>query len=98
LQQSLQIKEGLATVYRAIQALAKSGEIDVIRSIDGESLYRRCGQRSGHHHHLICRKCGLTIEIAGDAIEEWSRKTGVDKGFIDLHHLVDIYGICKKCA
>ena len=47
---------GLATVYRTLQALAADGEIDVLRSPDGEAVYRRCS--TGHHHHLLpsCRR------------------------------------------
>ena len=55
---------GLATVYRTLQALADSGEVDVLRADDGEALYRRCSRRE-HHHHLVCRRCGTTVEIDG---------------------------------
>ena len=47
---------GLATVYRALQALVDDGEVDVLRSADGEAVYRRCSP--SHHHHLVCRSCG----------------------------------------
>src|SRR5699024_11516256 len=44
---------GLSTVYRTLQALVDSGEIDALH--DGEEiLYRRC-EVSHHHHHLVCR-------------------------------------------
>src|SRR3954469_2992202 len=47
---------GLTTVYRTLQSLADAGEVDVLRTDDGESVYRRCSD--GHHHHLVCRSCG----------------------------------------
>ena len=50
---------GLTTVYRTLQALADAGEIDVLRTPDGESVYRLCS--TGHHHHLVCRSCGQTV-------------------------------------
>ena len=55
---------GLATVYRALADLATEGDADSLQS-DGESLYRACTPGS-HHHHLICRRCGTTVEIAAD--------------------------------
>src|SRR5690554_1048407 len=55
-------KVGLATVYRALQAMAESGEVDVIRTPEGEAAYRRCS--TGHHHHLVCRRCAATVEIS----------------------------------
>lgn len=37
---------GLSTVYRSLQALADTAEIDALRNDDGEVLYRQCS--SGH--------------------------------------------------
>ena len=45
---------GLTTVYRTLQALADAGEVDVLRTDSGESVYRRCAT-DDHHHHLVCR-------------------------------------------
>ncbi|MGC1209054.1 MAG: transcriptional repressor, partial [Ornithinimicrobium sp.] len=42
---------GLATVYRTLTTLAAEGEVDVLRTDEGESVYRACS--SGHHHHLV---------------------------------------------
>src|SRR5690606_13589869 len=47
---------GLTTVYRTLQSLVDAGEVDVLRTDDGEAMYRRCSR--GHHHHLVCRSCG----------------------------------------
>jgi Fur family ferric uptake transcriptional regulator len=90
-------KVGLATVYRTLQKMAEKEEIDSIRSADGETLYRHCGQADGHHHHLICRVCGLTITIEGPAIESWTEKVSKENGFREVSHQVDIFGLCKGC-
>ena len=71
---------GLTTVYRSLQAMAEVGDIDVLVSSDGQSLYRRCGQRSGHHHHLVCRECGLTVEVKGPAVERWTHSIAEQNG------------------
>ena len=52
-------KVGLATVYRTLQAMAESGEVDVLQGASGEAVYRRCSTH--HHHHLVCRTCGRTV-------------------------------------
>jgi Fur family ferric uptake transcriptional regulator len=90
-------KVGLATVYRTLQKMAEKEQIDVIRGSDGETLYRHCGQGEGHHHHLICRACGLTITVEGPAIESWAEKMAKDNGFKDVSHQVDVFGLCKAC-
>lgn len=88
---------GLATVYRALADLASVGEADSLQSPEGESLYRACAS-TGHHHHLICRNCGLTVEIEATEVERWARQTASDHGFTDARHVVDIFGLCTACA
>jgi Fur family transcriptional regulator, ferric uptake regulator len=90
-------KIGLTTVYRALQALTESAEVDVLRTGDGEAVYRACRTES-HHHHLVCRVCGRTIEVAGPAVEHWAEKVGAEHGFAEVTHSVEIFGTCPDCA
>jgi len=87
---------GLATVYRALADLAEEGEADSLQQ-EGESLYRACTPGT-HHHHLICRSCGLTVEIEADAVEQWARSVAAEHGFSDPQHIVDVFGLCRECA
>ena len=87
---------GLATVYRALSDLASEGEADSLQQ-DGESLYRACTPGS-HHHHLICRRCGTTVEIAADAVETWARDVAAEHGFTQPQHVVDVFGYCADCT
>jgi Fur family ferric uptake transcriptional regulator len=90
-------KIGLTTVYRALQGLSESGEIDMLRTDEGESVYRAC--RTGeHHHHLVCQVCGRTVEVAGPAVERWAEAVGAEHGFVDVTHTVEIFGTCADCA
>lgn len=88
---------GLATVYRALADLAGEGDADSLHSVDGESLYRACST-PGHHHHLICRNCGKTVEIEADAVEQWAAATAAAHGFTQPRHVVDIFGLCEDCT
>jgi len=86
---------GLSTVYRTLQTLAESGEVDVIQTADGESVYRKCSDV--HHHHLVCRDCGHTVEVAGPAVERWADKMADKHGFTDVSHTLEIFGTCADC-
>ena len=88
---------GLATVYRALATLAAAGEADQLQSPEGEAIYRACSS-DGHHHHLICRSCGLTVEIQATDVEEWARRTAAANGFTAAEHVVDIFGLCAACS
>jgi Fur family ferric uptake transcriptional regulator len=87
---------GLATVYRALQALVEDGDVDVLRTDDGESVYRRCS--TGHHHHLVCRRCGRTVEVEGPTVESWARRVGSEHGFTAVEHVVEVFGVCGACS
>jgi Fur family transcriptional regulator, ferric uptake regulator len=88
---------GLTSVYRALQALAEAGEVDVLRSASGEAVYRRC-ETTSHHHHLVCRACGHAVEVAGPGVERWAVRTAQAHGFQDVGHTVEVYGTCPDCA
>jgi Fur family ferric uptake transcriptional regulator len=87
---------GLTTVYRTLVALADAGEIDVMQTPGGESLYRRCSD--GHHHHLVCRSCGRTVEVLGPAVESWAEKVAAQHGYADVSHTLEIFGTCPACS
>lgn len=86
---------GLSTVYRTLQTLAEAGEVDTIQTAEGESVYRKCSDV--HHHHLVCRECGYTVEVAGPAVERWSDRTAEEHGFSDVSHTLEIFGLCASC-
>ena len=86
---------GLTTVYRALQALVDDGLVDVLRS-DGEAAYRRCSPV--HHHHLVCRSCGRTVEVADPPVERWAAKIAAEHGFADVQHQLEVFGTCGACS
>ena len=86
---------GLTTVYRTLQLMVEAEQLDAIRTDDGETAYRRCS--TGHHHHLVCRTCGRTVEVEGPAIESWTDQVAADHGFTDVQHQLEIFGMCGEC-
>jgi Fur family ferric uptake transcriptional regulator len=87
----------LTTVYNQLRALADAGEVDTRRTGDGETVYRRCGT-DHHHHHLVCRDCGTTVEVEGPAVERWADRVAAAHGFVDMDHTVELVGTCARCA
>ena len=87
---------GLTSVYRALQSLSDDKIVDQLRKEDGEAIYRLCGE--SHHHHLVCKSCGSTVEIEGSALEKWAKAMAQEHGYRDVGHLAEIFGICPKCC
>lgn len=88
---------GLTTVYNQLRALAEAGEVDALRGDDGETRYRRCGTDT-HHHHLVCRDCGRTVEVEGPEVERWATGVAKANAFVDVRHTLEIFGTCSACA
>lgn len=88
---------GLTTVYRTLQSLEGAGIVDTIRNDGGELLFRRCSD--SHHHHLTCRVCGRAVEIRADeAVEQWMSSVAEAHGFADVHHSLELVGVCAECS
>ena len=94
--QDAQKKVSLATVYRLLQSMADDGLLDVLRSGEGEALFRRCATEV-HHHHLVCRVCSKTVEVLAPAVERWAARIAAENDFSDPAHTVEIYGVCPEC-
>jgi Fur family ferric uptake transcriptional regulator len=94
---------GLTTVYRHLRRLAEDGAVDVVSRPDGEAAYRLCGPASSgapeqHHHHLVCRTCGFSVEVEGPEVESWTQRVAADAGFTNVSHTLEIFGECSRHA
>jgi Fur family transcriptional regulator, ferric uptake regulator len=88
---------GQATVYRVLRLFAKSGIAREVRFGDGVVRYEHnIGHK--HHDHLTCERCGKTIEIFDETIEELQGKLAERHRFTVTGHVMNIYGICEECA
>ena len=99
IRKSLGGKVNQATIYRSIESLL---EISVIHQVDMRHGHAHYELRSDtkHHHHLICRKCGVTEDVrACDVgVLEQAALKGSSKFAGVLEHSLEFFGRCKKCA
>ena len=89
-------KLGLTTVYRALTAMVEQGMADSLSISDGEMRYRICTPE--HHHHLICRVCGKTVEFDMPGFEELALEVAKANGFSEVSHEIELFGVCKDCS
>jgi Fur family ferric uptake transcriptional regulator len=94
---------GLTTVYRHLAMLAEQGSADVVHTADGESQYRLCGVPAGtgaptedHHHHLVCRECGRSVEVSGPEVEAWAERVAMAAGYTEVSHTLEVFGLCPQ--
>ena len=89
-------KLGLTTVYRALTEMVEQSMADSLSISDGEMRYRICTPE--HHHHLICRLCGKTVEFDMPGFEELALEVAKANGFTELSHEIELFGVCKDCS
>jgi Fur family transcriptional regulator, ferric uptake regulator len=83
-----------STIYRTLELLEKKG--CVFKSDLGDhAIYHHAEE--GHHHHLVCSKCGKTIECDEELFARVEKSLGGKYGFsVNFKHLV-ISGLCEDC-
>ncbi|HKP18509.1 MAG TPA: Fur family transcriptional regulator [Gaiellaceae bacterium] len=84
----------LATTYRTLDLLRRAGSVRPLPG-EGRPAYVRC--HTGHHHHLVCLRCGSVEETelcAAPRPAELKQRYG----FSEVSHEVDIYGTCANCG
>jgi Fur family ferric uptake transcriptional regulator len=85
----------ISTVYRTLELLKELGLVTEIDLDDGRIRYHLA--EKGHHHHLVCSKCGSIIDLPESALLQLTRALARDYQFqADLRHLA-IFGLCAKC-
>lgn len=90
------VKIGRATVFRTLDLLADQGSLERLDLPTGEHAYVACAPQD-HHHHVVCRQCGASVEVSDSGLQAVVREIGAQSGYrIDSHRL-ELYGICPDC-
>ena len=89
-------KIGLATVYRTLALLTKSGLALEMDFGDGQRRYEN-SYRSVHHDHMVCTECGKILEFNHPLIEKYQEEVAKQKNFKITSHKLDLFGLCKDC-
>jgi Fe2+ or Zn2+ uptake regulation protein len=100
----LEQTQGLAqsSAYRNLAVLENAGVVVRVITTDEWARYELSEDITGHHHHMVCSKCGWVDDVrVPDAIEheldEALARLAKKAGFHMAHHRLDVVGICKSC-
>lgn len=85
----------LATVYRTLELLKALHLVTAIDTGEGCVHYELAGEQ--RHHHLVCERCGYTLELDCAVLEPLERELCRRYGFqVNLDHLA-LFGLCPQC-
>jgi Fur family ferric uptake transcriptional regulator len=86
---------GLATVYRALEALKLDGRVQVRTQTNGEAVYSLIRQ---DRHHLTCLQCGLSIALDRCPVHELEQQLQTLYEFKIYYHTLEFFGRCDRCT
>jgi len=85
----------ISTVYRTLELLSELGLVTETDMGDGRVRYHSIGK--GHHHHLVCEKCGAIIDVEESMLTPLWNEIGQRYDFeVNMKHLA-LFGLCAKC-
>jgi Fur family transcriptional regulator, ferric uptake regulator len=84
-----------STVYRALERLAKNGQISISDMGTGSAVYESLLE--GVHHHLVCQKCGQVQTIDHEVVSQFFNTLESSTQFsVSTKHLI-LFGLCAQC-
>ena len=88
----------LATIYRTLHMLEKMEAVKRFDFGDGAVRFELVGDGDdGHHHHLVCSRCGTVVEIEECFLREIEARLAAANGFTAVTHRLEFFGICSRC-
>lgn len=92
----------VSSAYRNLTVLLDAGVAHRLPGADEFARYELAEELAGHHHHLVCEKCGKVADVDTSsrlekALAEAARVAAAENGFDVTGHRIDLLGLCADC-
>jgi Fur family ferric uptake transcriptional regulator len=87
-----------ASVYRVIEELERIGMIQRVEVGQGRVRFEPLRHGSGHHHHLVCERCGRLEPFSDEGLERAIEQLAARVPLRVSEHEIVIRGDCEDCA
>ncbi len=93
----------LSSIYRTLSVLEEAGVVAHHLGAKGLTRFELAEWLAGHHHHLVCVRCGAVADIDIPPAKEESVRSLVSEiaelaAFHATDHALEIEGLCALCA
>jgi Fur family ferric uptake transcriptional regulator len=89
---------GVASVYRALDALVELRLVQRVEIGDGTTRFEPTFPHGEHHHHhLVCGDCGAVEPFEDAALERALTRVAGHHGYAMDAHDVVVHGSCARC-
>jgi len=89
-------KVGRASVYRTLEQLEG---LELVHRVDvgGDTVAYERNDPTGHHHHMVCVRCGRLLPFEDQALEQAIHLVAKRAEFEVSAHDVLLRGTCPRC-
>ncbi len=92
-----------SSVYRNLADLLQAGVVSRVTTDEEFGRYELAEDLIGHHHHLVCSRCGKMRDVDVPPDLERTLDRALDRiakraGFARVSHRLDLVGLCADCA
>jgi len=85
----------LVTIYRCLAAFEDLGIVRRSYLHNGTCLYE-VTLGAARQYHIVCKTCGKTEKV-DYTLPEGVEQRLEDKGYSQLSHIVEFFGVCREC-
>ncbi|MGZ4268596.1 MAG: Fur family transcriptional regulator [Solirubrobacteraceae bacterium] len=89
-------KVGRASVYRVLDELCGLGVLSRVE-VGQESTRYEAARADGHHHHMVCERCGEVQPFADAELEKAVHRLARRVSFDVAEHDIVLRGACPDC-
>lgn len=92
----------LSSLYRSLAVLDEAGVLVKQHDPSGLTRFELAEWIAGHHHHLLCGRCGRVVDVAPAPDEEemlaaMAEAVAERSGFAPSGHALEVEGVCAAC-
>ena len=91
-------KVSRASVYRVIEELEGAGLLARVEVGHGSVRFEPALDGPGHHHHLVCDRCGRLQPFSDEGLERAIRRLSERMPARISEHEIVLRGACETCA
>jgi Fur family ferric uptake transcriptional regulator len=87
-----------ASIYRILDELERLGYVQRLSTGQAMARYERARDAAGHHHHLVCERCGEVTPFSDARLERAIAQASEGVPLTVSEHEIVLRGRCRECA
>jgi Fur family ferric uptake transcriptional regulator len=87
-----------ASIYRILDELERLGYVQRVETGQAMARFERVHDPEGHHHHLVCERCGTVKPFSDERLERAILQASDRVPLAVSEHEIVLRGYCEDCG